>query len=360
LENPQIQQHTDSEITIDISKILKVIGKHKWVILIVTILFSGVGVFIAINTPNEYVSQVQILPELESKDAAGGLSKFKSLAGLAGVDLSSLSSSEAVRPDLYPNILQSTPFLMDVMNLKIYTYKYKQTLAISRFLAENNKRELATKIFGESDEKDKDAIIINPKDIPLETIRLDKKQDELIKDLQKRIGATLDKKSGVINISVKMQDPVVAATLVKYAQDYLTQYVAKYRTEKTQKDISFLNERISEAKRRYDNALYAYSSYQDRNKSLFLNIAKDEGKKLQYEVDLSYNLYAELAKQLEEAKIKVHRETPIFKVLEPAQIPVKKSEPKRSVMVIGFAFLGLILSLVFVLAKNYKSLGLMG
>jgi uncharacterized protein involved in exopolysaccharide biosynthesis len=360
LETPQIQQHTDSEITIDISKIFKVIGKHKWLILIVTILFSGLGVFIAINTPNEYVSQVQILPELESKDAAGGLSKFKSLAGLAGVDLSSLSSSEAVRPDLYPNILQSTPFLMDVMKLKIYAAKYKQNLIMSRFLAENNKRELATKIFGESDEKDKDAIIINPKDIPLETIRLDKKQDLQIKDLQKRIGATLDKKSGVISISVKMQDPVVAATLVKYAQDYLTEYVVKYRTEKTKKDITFLNERISEAKRRYDNALYAYSSYQDRNKSLFLNIAKDEGKKLQYEVDLSYNLYAELAKQLEEAKIKVQRETPIFKVLEPAQIPVKKSEPKRSVMVIGFAFLGLILSMIFVLARNYKALGLMG
>ena len=206
MENPQIQRHIDSEITIDISKIFKVIGKHKWTILIVTILFSGIGIFIAINTPNEYVSQVQILPELESKDVAGGLSKFKSLAGLAGVDLSSLSSSEAVRPDLYPNILQSTPFLMDVMNLKIYTYKYKRTLAISRFLAENGKQDLMTKIFGESKEKiDEDVIVINPKDIPLETIRLDKKQDELIKDLQKRIGATLDKKSGVINISVKME-----------------------------------------------------------------------------------------------------------------------------------------------------------
>jgi uncharacterized protein involved in exopolysaccharide biosynthesis len=361
LETTQTQQHTeDSEITIDISKIFKVISRHKWLILIVTILFSGLGVFIAVNTPNEYVSQVQILPELESKDAAGGLSKFKSLAGLAGVDLSSLSSSEAVRPDLYPNILQSTPFLMDVMAMRIYAAKYKQTLVMSRFLAENNKRELTTKIFGESDDEEKDALIINPKTIPSETIRLDKKQDKLIKDLQKRVGATLDKKSGVISISVKMQDPVVAATIVKYAQDYLTQYVIKYRTEKTQKDIGFLNDRLTEAKRRYDNALYAYSSYQDRNKSLFLNIAKDEGKKLQYEVDLSYNLYAELAKQLEEAKIKVHRETPIFKVLEPAQIPVKKSEPKRSVMVIGFAFLGLILSVVFVLVKNYKQLGLNG
>jgi uncharacterized protein involved in exopolysaccharide biosynthesis len=228
---------------------------------------------------------------------------------------------------------------------------------MNAFLEENNKQGLATKIFGESDDSDKDMPVINSTNIPLETIHLNKKQDNLIKELQKRVGATLDKKTGVISISAKMQDPVIAATIVRYCQDYLTQYVVKYRTEKTLKDIKFLDERLNEAKRRYDNALFAYSSYQDRNKSLFLNIAKDEGKKLQYEVDLSYNLYSELAKQLEEAKIKVHRETPIFKVLEPAQIPVKKSEPKRSVMVLGFAFLGLILSTFVVLGINYKELG---
>jgi uncharacterized protein involved in exopolysaccharide biosynthesis len=358
LETNQSQQNIDSEITIDISKIFKVIAKKKWAILIATIISTVIGIFIAINIPNEYASQVQILPELNSKDAGGSLSSLKSLAGLAGVDLGSMSSTEAVRPDLYPNIIQSTPFLMGVMNMKVYASKYKQTMMMSKFLEENKKKELFIRIFGESDEKDKDAFVINPKTIPLETIRLDKKQDELIKDLQKRVGATLDKKTGVISISVKMQDPVIAATIVKYAQDYLTSYVIKYRTEKTLNDIKFLGDRVEEAKRRYDNALFSYSSYQDRNKALFLNIAKDEGKKLQYEVDLSYNLYSELVKQLEESKIKVHRETPIFKVLEPAQIPVKKAEPKRSIMVLGFAFLGLILSIMTVLARNYKSLGL--
>jgi uncharacterized protein involved in exopolysaccharide biosynthesis len=358
LETNKIQENIEHEVTIDISKIFKVIAKQKWAILIATIIATALGVFIAINIPNEYSSQVQILPELSSKDGGGSLSSLKSLAGLAGVDLGGMSSTEAVRPDLYPNILQSTPFMMGVMNMKVYSSKYKQTMVMSKFLEENRKKELATRIFGESDEKDKDAFVINPTTIPLETIRLDKKQDELIKDLQKRVGATLDKKTGVISISAKMQDPVIAATIVRYAQDYLTSYVVNYRTEKTLKDIKFLGERVEEAKRRYDNALFSYSSYQDRNKALFLNIAKDEGKKLQYEVDLSYNLYSELVKQLEESKIKIHRETPIFKVLEPAQIPVKKSEPKRSVMVLGFAFLGLILSIMVVLARNYKSLGI--
>ena len=360
METNQIQENTDSEMTIDIGKILKVIKINKWTILIVTIFSAALGIFIAINIPNEYASQVQILPELESKDAAGGLSKFKSLAGLAGVDLGGMGGTDAVRPDLYPNILQSTPFLMNVMNMKVYASKYKKTMIMSKFMEENENQELSTRIFGKSDDKEKDMPIINPQTIPLETIRLDKKQDDLIKDLQKRVGTTLDKKTGVISISAKMQDPVIAATIVRYAQDYLTNYVVNYRTEKTLKDIKFLGERLNEAKRRYDNALYSYSSYQDRNKGLFLNIAKDQGKKLQYEVDLSYNLYSELANQLEEAKIKVHRETPIFKVLEPAQIPVKKSEPKRSVMVIGFAFLGLILSIFYVLVRNYKSLGIFG
>ncbi len=358
METNKIQENIDQEITIDISKIFKVIAKRKWAILIATIISTVLGIFIAINIPNEYSSQVQILPELSSKDGGGSLSSLKSLAGLAGVDLGGMSATEAVRPDLYPNILQSTPFMMGVMNMKVYSSKYKQKMLMSKFLEENKKKELATRIFGESDEKDKDAFVINPSTIPLETIRLDKKQDDLIKELQKRVGATLDKKTGVISISAKMQDPVIAATIVRYAQDYLTKYVVNYRTEKTLKDIKFLGERVEEAKRRYDNALFAYSSYQDRNKALFLNIAKDEGKKLQYEVDLSYNLYSELVKQLEESKIKIHRETPIFKVLEPAQIPVKKSEPKRSVMVLGFAFLGLILSIMVVLARNYKSLGI--
>lgn len=360
MEKNQIQENINSEITIDIGKIFKVIKINKWTILIVTIFSAALGIFIAINIPNEYASQVQILPELESKDAAGGLSKFKSLAGLAGVDLGGMGGTDAVRPDLYPNILQSTPFLMNVMNMKVYASKYKKTMIMSKFMEENQNQELSTRIFGKSDDKEKDMPLINPQTIPLETIRLDKKQDDLIKDLQKRVGTTLDKKTGVISISAKMQDPVIAATIVRYAQDYLTNYVVNYRTEKTLKDIKFLGERLNEAKRRYDNALYSYSSYQDRNKGLFLNIAKDQGKKLQYEVDLSYNLYSELAKQLEEAKIKVHRETPIFKVLEPAQIPVKKSEPKRSVMVIGFAFLGLILSMFYVLIRNYKSLGIFG
>jgi hypothetical protein len=64
-----------------------------------------------------------------------------------------------------------------------------------------------------------------------------------LKDLKENIIASLDKKSGVISISAKMPDPLVATIVVKYAQDYLNEYVKKYRLEKTQKEVVFLGKK---------------------------------------------------------------------------------------------------------------------
>lgn len=211
------------------------------------------------------------------------------------------------------------------------------------------KETISYKLFGESDS---DLFKINPKEAPNETLLLNKQQLLSLADLKEKITASLDKKSGVISMSAKMPDPIVAASLVKFSQDYLTKYVIGYRTEKTKNDVVFLQARVQEAKKRYDSALFNYSNYQDRNRAVFLNVTRDEGKKLQYEVDLSYNLYSELTKQLEESKVKIHRETPVFKILEPAQIPLKKSEPKRSVLVMAFVILGGIISVMYIFFKS--------
>ncbi len=330
--------------------ILQLMHQKKWKIFIFCILSTFCGGWIAFQIPNEYSSQVQILPELEIKEGTESLNNFKSLAGLAGVDLSSFGSTEAVRPDLYPNILQSTPFLMQLLNLKVVSTQHQREMLVSEYLKECKKKEILVRLFGEASKSE-----INPLHFPTiipELIHLNKEEDLQIRELHKRVVTSLDKKTGVITMSVKMQDPVIAATLAKFTQDYLLKYVIQYRTEKTQKDIDFLSSRIDEAQKHYEKALFAYSHYQDMNRNLFLNIAKDEGKKLQHEVELAYNLYTQLATELEETKIRIHRETPVFKVLEPAQVPVKKSSPSRGIIVIGFTLLGLFISVGFTTITN--------
>jgi uncharacterized protein involved in exopolysaccharide biosynthesis len=90
------------------------------------------------------------------------------------------------------------------------------------------------------------------------------------------------------------------------------------------------------------------------NRNLFLNIAKDQGKKLQHEVELAYNLYTQLATELEETKIRIHRETPVFKVLEPAQVPVKKSSPSRGIIIVAITLLGLVFSIAIIIIRYTK------
>ncbi len=67
--------------------------------------------------------------------------------------------------------------------------------------------------------------------------------------------------------------------------------------------------------------------FDDKNQNVVTSLAKTERQKLQYDYDLAYEVYKSLAQQLEEGKIKVKEETPVFTIIEPIVIPIQKSEP---------------------------------
>lgn len=343
----------------DILKKVKEIFAYKWLILITSLVFGILGAVYSLTLVNEYSSTVKMLPEIDSKSGGGGLSGLKSLAGLAGVDLGSSSGSEAIRPDLYPNILQSTPFLMSAIEQKVYVGKTKKWVVLKDLFG---KEAIKPKIyFGydneEKEKKSEDDLGQIPQNaISQDALQLNIKTDGLINSVKGRISADIDKKSGVITISVKMPDPVVATSMATFAQNYLTEYVTKYRTQKAKTELEFLSKRKQEAKDSYDKALFNLSSYQDQNRNIFLNVARDMEKKLQYEVDVAYNIYSTISTQVEDSKIKVQRQVPVIKILEPAQVPVNKTEPKRSLIVLGFFFVGFILSVVgaFIKISDFK------
>ena len=169
--------------------------------------------------------------------------------------------------------------------------------------------------------------------------------------MNERVFAEIDKKTGVLTIDAKMPDPVVAATIVQLALDYLTKYISNYRTGKSRQQVMFLTQQVTNARRRYEAAEYTVSAYRDRNRSIFLNTAKIEEQRLQADYLLAQTVYNDLSKQLEQARIKVQEEAPVFQVLEPARVPLQKSEPKRTITAIGFAVFGAIIGLSVFFAR---------
>ncbi len=348
------------EVSIDLLQFAKELIKYKWTIAIISLSFGIIGAIYTLTMVNEYSSTVKMLPEIDAKQT-GGLNGLKSLAGLAGVDLNTTTSTEAIRPDLYPNILQSSPFVLSALEQKIYVYKKKKWILIKDLFGKEAIKPTIN--LGREDDsdikKDEENLGIVPKDaLDKEVVNIDKEANNKIKSLKDRITAEIDKKTGIITITVKMPDPIAAASMASFAQAYLTNYVTKYRTQKAKLELDFLANRKRDAKDQYDKALFNLSSYRDQNRGIFLNVAKDQDRKLQYEVDIAYNMYSNLSTQLEDAKVKVHREMPVIKILEPAQVPVNKTEPKRALITIGFLFFGFILSVVFVFLKtqNLKEL----
>jgi uncharacterized protein involved in exopolysaccharide biosynthesis len=317
--------------------------RRRWGrVLLVALPLVLFGMYVALTAPEEFITETRILPEFQAKSAAG-LKRFSALAELAGINLEGVGQTEAVRPDLYPDILTSTPFVLALLRQPV-SDRAGQTYPtlLARLTAP------ATTWFGAEDPKPTDfAALLRA--VPGQPLPLSKTQAGFLKDLKKRVVAEIDKQSGILVLKVKMPDPLVAAQVAQYATRYLSEYVIGYRTDKARQDLGFLAARQAESKRRYESALMAYSQYRDRNKYVVTQTAMLDEKQLESALGVSRELYNNLTLQYEQARLRVQEATPVMKVLEPPTVPVTRSEPARTTLVLGYTLAGLVLGVAWVL-----------
>ena len=169
-----------------------------------------------------------------------------------------------------------------------------------------------------------------------------------------------DKKVGVITISVKMPDPVVAANVARFSMNYLTDYIINYRTEKQKRDLDFLAERLNAAKGKYYSNQSKKASYTDQMpvNALRLQSADLQRERIESEYKISSSFYNSLLQKYEESKLKMQQETPVIKVLEPPLVANLKSDPNRIIIILSAFIFGTLFSFVLAMSirKNYKNI----
>lgn len=332
----------EDNIQISLRGLLEVFKTEFWKGVIITILITGLGIGYAFYSQEEFVSEGKILPEIQGK-VSGGLGQFAGLASLAGVDLNSMAGGnvDAVRPDLYPDVIASTEFYLKLFKIKV---KDKE-----------NKEVIFEKYYHEVIEKEKDfsqellsVYPVDSKDI----IVINRVNEIRLKNLKERISASIDKKSGIITISTKMPDPVIAAEISNFAMQYLMEYVKLYRTEKLKKDVEYLANQVANSRGKFYSTQEKKARYTDNFQDMALQSADVQRERIESEYRLSSSFYNELLKKYEEAKFKLHQETPVFKILEPPVAPVKKFEPKRAIITLSFFVFGIFVSALVVLSRS--------
>ena len=338
--NEELQKNFFSQEEIDLLELaLKVWGERKFVLKACGYAVL-IGLVIAFSIPREYTANAMIAPELSDNKTTGGLS---SLAAMAGFNLNATSTADAIYPDLYPDIVTSTPFITGLFNVQVKDLDEEVDTTLYCYLNEHQRvpwwtlitsapfKALGWVISLFTEEEKEDAI--------LDPFHLTKEEADIAKELSERITVSVDKKTGVTTLSVTMQDARISACLTDTVVRRLQDYITEYRTTKARQDFQFQEKLFERKKKEYEKAQENYAKFADANKNIILLSYRAEQERLENEMRLAYQVYTSVAQQLQMAEAKVQEITPVYTIIEPATIPIKASKPRKTLMLLGIVFL---------------------
>jgi uncharacterized protein involved in exopolysaccharide biosynthesis len=314
--------------------------KRQFVSLIIIGFICGIlGFSISYLFTITYEAHMTLLPEYTG--SRRGSSSLALLTGGINSD-----GAEKLVPDLYPTILQSSLFGIYLLKQPVTDQTNKQYKSLKEFLEASSKPGLLSGLLGSS----KTSVIKPPIKLSDPDIySLTATEYQNVKSAMGLVAASIDQKIGIITISSNTQDPVVSSMLVEAAKNYLITYVEEYRTAKAQQQADLLKDQSAVSKTRLRKAEFSLQGYRDRNRNPYTNVARIEEQTLQSEYLLAESLNSDLTRRYEQALLKVKEEKPVFKVLEPVNIPLTKSGPKRIRFFLISSVLGVIASLGYIL-----------
>ena len=334
--------HVDEEIEIDLMDILrKIIGIRKLIYKAAGIGLV-IGVIIAICIPKQYTAEVTLSPEMGS-NKGGGLSGLA--ASFLGSDVAMGDGTDALNAFLSADIVSSTPFLLELSTMEIPASK-GENMTLSTYLDEEYIPwwsyvigfpsiiiDGAKSLFIEEDE------LVYSNRTNKGVIELSQKESKKIEVLKNTITAIVDKKTSMTTVAVTLQNPKVAAVLADSVVKKLQEYIIDYRTTKAKEDCIYLEKLFKERQQEYYAAQKEYANYIDSHDNIILQSVRAEQERLQNDMSLAYQVYSQVANQLQVARAKVQEEKPVFAVVEPAVVPLESSGASKKVYVLVFVFL---------------------
>ena len=332
----------EEELEIDLMEYALKLWANRKLLLKVAGIAAIVGVVIALTTPKEYTVNVTLAPEL-GKSSGNSLSGIASMLGVNGLNMG--NDADALNVTLYPDIVSSTPFILDLMDTPVSMLdEEKPDTTLVGYLEEYTSSSLIGtvvslpfKAIGEiislfKSEEEEGEGGINP-------FQLTEEQSEMVKGLKKQIVASVDKKTGVTTVSVTMQDPMVAAILTDTVIVKLKEHITHYRVSKAEEDCKYWEQLNDQRRDEYHAKQQLYANYVDANKNVILQSVRIEQERLQNEMNLAYQVYSNVATQLQMARAKVQEAKPVFAIVEPATVPLQPSGTSRKIILIGIVFL---------------------
>lgn len=303
-ESPLREQDTASK-EIKLRDLLSAMWKGKWIILVTTFVFAVFSVYFALRMPDVYKSEALLVPVSESS----GLKIPGQLGGLAALAGVNLGSSDTDKTGVALELLKSREF--------IGRFIQKHDLFIPVMAAEGWNRADDTLKIDEDvyDIRSKEWVRdVKPPFLPKPTVL------EVHEEFMKLFKVSKDKVTGMVKVSVEYYSPILAKYWVDELVKSINDEMRKRDLVEAESSIDYLTKQIEKT-----------------------NIA-----------DVRTMLYSLIEEQTKTVMLANVREEYLFKTLDPAVLAEKKVKPSRALIVIVAIVFGYILSVLFVLIRNFN------
>ncbi|MDA8589079.1 Wzz/FepE/Etk N-terminal domain-containing protein [Flavobacteriaceae bacterium] len=344
---------SDNTDEIDLIELLKKIYLEKKFILKISILASLFGVIYALFQPNEYTSSTTFIPQLSSGVKTGG-SSLSGLASLAGINIGSMESSSEFPPTLYPQVVNGVPFRVELLsneitlnNELVAVKDYLEKKSFFNILGPIKKYTIGLPSLILSSFKDQKEYTNESK-----IYSITEEDKGLFKILENNLSLSINEKEGFITISFTDNNKNVAAQITQISQNLLQEKIIEFKNKSSKEMLDFAIKQYSDKKESYEKLQDERAVFVDKNINISSSLFQNKLSRLESEVNISESIVQQLASQVEQAKLQVNKDTPVFTTIKPVTIPFERSAPKRSLIVIIFAFMGLVFSSGFVLVKE--------
>ena len=356
------QEDEEEEEGIDILAFLRNIWAGRRTIILCTLVCMILGFVAALTMQRTYTVKTVMVPQMNSRNN----SSLSSLASLAGIDMGMDLSAKDLSPLVYPQIVSSVPFRRELLHTPLHyakadtavsTYTYYKKIAKPSFMSKVKKYTIGLPfVLLNAIRKEKtDSVVFNPavatEDDSPKPIVLTKDEVLIMKVIAKSVSLTVDKKEGILTLTANGIEPVQTAELALKAQTLLQDEITRFRTKKAGRELEYIQARYDEAKKEAESLQASLAAATDRAQNMVGSSARIQRDRIQQKYNVANAVYTDMAKQLEQAKLQVKRDTPVLTVLQPVTVPSKASNSRAKKLII-WTFLGFVLGCGIVLVRG--------
>ena len=356
--NSSQQPHIEAEDQIDIIALVSKVWVGRKFIIKSAVIAAVIGVLVAILTPNTYTASSMFTPNSSGSSPAGA-SGLKGLASLAGINIgSSMEGAKEISPMLYGKILESYTFKKELLEAPLKNLGevtslrdfFEQESSSSSFFGTVKEYTigLPSKIIGWFKSE--------PKEASLQFVEgmntISEEEFEYFKVIDEMLTLNINDKDGYLEITATSKLPQLAAQLVKNGENILQNQIIAIKTKSSSELLVYLEEQYTIKNKLLIEAQDNLANFKDRNLNISRSSFSNAQTRLEAELQVATSVFQNVVTQLEQVKLQVAKDTPVFSFLKPVVVPTEKSAPKRSLIVIIWLFLGVVISIGYLLSKE--------